>query len=365
MSKLAGQWVDLFRAGDYSADGKGSFTPQDLDEIVNNYDPADYEAPSTFGHPKPNDSAPAYGWWSKLRRVGDLLQGQMGRVQPEFEEALERELYKKRSVGLMKRAQGWTLHHVAWLGAQAPHIKGLADLKFSAEANSIEIDFSEESEMVGITEDDKKSLIDSFKDAVKSLLPSATAPAATAPQFSEADLQAKVAAAMKPLEDKLAAFATQFSERETSLATSESKQRAATAITGLKTKGAYVPAFDRMGLPQVFEELATSTQTIEFGEGDQKAKKSPLDVLVGFMEGLKKLVPDSPVWKGETPGTAAPTKQFNESGRAPVDQNSVQLDQLTRARSKEKSITYGEAMEQIVREQPELAKPGNAAAGAV
>ncbi len=73
MSKLLNQWIDLFRAGNHG--DKGSFTPEDVQQIVDNYRPEFHEAPAVIGHPK--DDAPAYGWWSKLRRVGDVLQGQL------------------------------------------------------------------------------------------------------------------------------------------------------------------------------------------------------------------------------------------------------------------------------------------------
>lgn len=371
MSKLAGQWIDLFRAGDYTDVGKDAFTLQDLDTIVNNYDPADYEAPSTIGHPKPNDSAPAYGWWSKLRRVGDRLQGQMSTVQPEFEEGLERGLWKKRSAGLMKRAKGWTLHHVAWLGAQAPQVKGLADLKFEDEGNVIEIDFSEETDMA-LTEDDKKALGDSLWERIKGLLPSKDAsPADTAKTFSEEDarrIAGEAAASVQTaMQAKLDTLTQQFSEREKTLATSETKQRAAAAIASLKAKGVYVPAFDKMGLPQIFEELATRTELVEFGEGDKVAKKPAVDVLAEFMEGLKQLVPNSPVWTGQKP-SSAPTGavQFNETARTPADANSVELDRLAKAKqAADPKLSYGAALNMAAAEKPELTQPGGASGGSV
>jgi hypothetical protein len=43
MTTLNGQWMEVFRAGDYGA--KGKFSAADLDKIVANYDPAKHEAP--------------------------------------------------------------------------------------------------------------------------------------------------------------------------------------------------------------------------------------------------------------------------------------------------------------------------------
>ncbi len=45
------------------------------------------------------------------------------------------------------------------------------------------------------------------------------------------------------------------------------------------------------------------------------------------------------------------------SERAPVDENSVEMCRLARARSREKSIEFGEALREVAQERPELAMP--------
>ncbi|HLJ89564.1 MAG TPA: hypothetical protein VKZ53_22330 [Candidatus Angelobacter sp.] len=94
MSTLNGQWIELFRAGDYG--DKGSYTTSDIDKMIALYDPGKHEAPVVVGHPK--DDAPAYGWVEKLRRVGDVLQGKLKQVPSAFEELVRAGSFKKRSI---------------------------------------------------------------------------------------------------------------------------------------------------------------------------------------------------------------------------------------------------------------------------
>jgi hypothetical protein len=181
--------------------------------------------------------------------------------------------------------------------------------------------------------------------------------------FSEADVKRiateAVVAATAPLttkittlETSLSTQAAQFAERETKIAGSELKQRAADAVTRLKGAGKWIPAFEKMGLSLVFEELAGITKTVEFGEGDAKKTVTPLETLVLFMEGLPKVVPGGTVFAGNTVRTVG-----SGSGDPLTD--------AAKARAKEKSITFSEALDQISAEQPELTRPGAGTAGSV
>jgi hypothetical protein len=94
MTVVEGQWVDIFRAGNYG--DKGTYTPADLDVCVANYDAASHEAPVVIGHPE--HDAPAFGWVAAVRRVGDVLQAKLRQIAPEFERMLREGRFKKRSV---------------------------------------------------------------------------------------------------------------------------------------------------------------------------------------------------------------------------------------------------------------------------
>ncbi len=368
MSQLANQWIDLFRAGDYGE--KGSYTEQDLQQIVDRYNPSFHEAPACIGHPE--HDAPAYGWFEQLRRVGKVLQGKLKPdVDPTFEEMVKSRRFSKRSVSLYHDDAGLSLRHVAFLGAQPPECKGLADIKFDQkDKQSIVIDFAEETAMPDTPEQQQhRTIIDTLNAWWNARFGSA-APAAGA-TFSEADVRRMAAeaatAAAAPLQAQLDAQKQTFSDTQTAQQKIDAKSRADAAVLRLKSAGVWVPAFDRMGIPHLFAELAKQTQTIEFGEGDARKTQTMLETLTTFMEGLQKIVPSAPVYTGQSTARPASAKSFpiNDSPRARVDPNSIAFAEKVRERVRDKSIDWGTAMSQVAAEHPELTQPGGASEGQV
>ena len=366
MSKLASQWIELFRAGDYG--DKGTYSPADIQKIAENYKPSFHEAPLRIGHTD-DDKAPAYGWLESLRASGDLLLGKFKQVVPAFAEAVERGSFKKRSVGLKDYGHGLTVRHVAFLGAVPPECKGLADIPFSADdKDAVEIEFSEEQDM---TEVEQRTFNERMKAFFQGIFGSETAPGAKT--FSETEVQSIASAAAKtaveaavaPLEARLQAQETSFSERETKLTTTEFQQRADAALLQVKGNGAYVPAFDKLGVPQLFAELAKipATVTIEFSEGDKKVQKAPLAVMVEFMESLGKIVPSGAI---QLPGNSAAPRsaQGVNSGAFGVDANSLRLHDATLQFAEANKVDYVEAQAAVLRKNPDLARVGGASAGA-
>jgi hypothetical protein len=353
-------WVEIFRTGSYG--DKGTFSQEDLDRVIANYDPEGsegHEAPACVGHPK--DNLPAYGWASRLMRNGNTLLAKFKEVDPAFEAAVKAGRYKKRSAAFYLDDKGriTNLRHVAFLGAQPPEVKGLKNLNFDdGDRRFTAVDFGEEE-----TVDDKKPVKDQIKEFFAEMFGAPAQPKT----FSEDDVKRiaaeAVTAATKPLQDQVSALQTdltaqtaKFSERESRAALTETQQRALDAINGLKSKGRWVPAFDKAGLPLVFDELAKVTTTIEFGEAGQDGKKpqvAPLQVFTSFMESLPKIVPSGAVFSG---ASQAPTS---------VNPKDDPLTAAARARQKEKNITFSEALDQVVTERPELVNAGSAAAGAV
>ncbi|MGB9106828.1 MAG: hypothetical protein WCC59_18885 [Terriglobales bacterium] len=144
MSSLTDQWLEIFRAGDYGA--KGNYSAADLQAIASSYDPSSHEAPVTIGHPEMN--APAFGWVEKLKASGGTLLAKLRQVQPAFEDLVRRGSFKKRSVAFYRPDGGsqLRLRHLAFLGAQPPEVKGLADPQFAqfSESNAaVCVDFEE------------------------------------------------------------------------------------------------------------------------------------------------------------------------------------------------------------------------------
>ena len=135
---LEGQEIEIFKAGNHVAsDGRArEFSVAVVAAMAAVYSPARHEAPLTLGHPA--DNLPAYGWVKSLRATDDgRLMMLAGDVTPEFSEAVKAARYKKRSASFYppgapnNPAPGnWYLRHVAWLGAQVPAVRGLADVNF-------------------------------------------------------------------------------------------------------------------------------------------------------------------------------------------------------------------------------------------
>lgn len=369
MSQLANQWIEIFRA--HKGDN-GEFTEQDVQRIADNYNPANHEAPIVIGHPKAN--GPAYGWVAAVRRVGPVLQAKLKDVNGAFEQMVSAKQFKKRSVSLYPdTGNGYSLRHVGFLGAQPPVVKGLADIAFAQVDNAVEIEFSEGDDVAELNATQQQSIVDSVLAGIKGLWPSRTAPAemhAAPKNFSEAEITSlvtlAVTAAVKPLSERLAAQDLKFSERENAAKTTESKQRASEAILRVKQKGVWVPAFDKLALPLVFAELATRVETIEFGEGENKKKETPLEIFTNFMESFGKIVPEMTIDVARRTAAKPAVGRVNDGGRVQADNNSIQFAEAINAyREAHPNVSYEAAMESVARKNPELTVAGGVAAGAV
>jgi hypothetical protein len=366
-------WIEIFRAGDYSNQGKASISRNDLQRVVNNYDPEYHEAPVCIGHPQ--EDAPAYGWIDRLSLQGDTLLAKEKDVDPAFAELRRQRKFKKRSAAFYQDADGQVigLRHVGWLGAQPPAVKGLRDMAFAdGEKHYIELDFGEEDFMP----EEKKTAPASeptVREQIRAFFSEmfGAKQAATPATFTESDVERIVNAAVAPLQEKLTAVETdakaqqtKFAERETAIAAGETKQRATDAINRLRANGRWIPAFDKMGLSAIFSEMAKSDASLEFGEGDQKKSGTMLDLLVTFLEGLPKIVPTDRVYNGATPAKPG-SAQFTEGRGVHADANSIALTDAAKKIQAEKKLSFAEALTEATQEHPELTVPGGSQAGAV
>jgi hypothetical protein len=381
MKTLNGQWIELFRAGDYG--DKGSYGEADIDKMIAQYDPGKHEAPVVIGHPEHN--APAYGWVEALKRVGKVLMGKLAQVQPEFEELVRKGLFKKRSISFYTTPQGPALRHVGFLGAMPPEVKGLADVKlasFSAGAFQA-IEFTEEDTNVDV-EQVTKGVTQSLKEFFSELFKGKKVI-----ELNDADeakkIETAVAAALKPLQAKFTELENAHSKLQKEFADTSStdadgdkncptcgqpmpkkkSQMAEQQIARLKGKpGVWIPAFDKMGLPAIFSALASSAQSIEFGEGDKKIKKSAAEAFADFMLGLNKIVPMGEI-AAVTERHTGKLVQFTEpnNGTA-VDEQSVAMAEAAKQLMHKEKISYGEALKRV-RESGEFVSAGAAAVNQV
>lgn len=133
-------WCEIFRTGKHtdSAGNTHEWTEEELNTILSNFESKNPDVPITCGHVKTN--SPAYGWVDKLKFEAGKLYAAFKQVQPEFEEAVKRGLFKTRSISLSPEL---VLRHVAFLGAQPPAIKGMEQFCFSCNETDTVIEFNE------------------------------------------------------------------------------------------------------------------------------------------------------------------------------------------------------------------------------
>jgi len=134
------KFCNILKTGKFS-DSKGNeceFTTEKLDKIVDNFKNVHKNVPICVGHPKTN--APAYGWLDSVKRVGNNLYCSFKDVQDEFKDAVNRGLFKNRSISLDKDLN---IRHLAFLGGQAPAVKGLENFCFEDDENAIDIEFAD------------------------------------------------------------------------------------------------------------------------------------------------------------------------------------------------------------------------------
>ena len=131
--------VHVFKAGPQtSAQGvEREFTPEDLQEVVESYDPDTHEAPLVIGHSGDNDSAPSFGWIKKFVRNGEDLYADVD-FTDTARDLVKKRHYSKVSISFyspnspINPHQGkWSARHLALLGAAPPAVKGLESLSFS------------------------------------------------------------------------------------------------------------------------------------------------------------------------------------------------------------------------------------------
>lgn len=293
---------EIFKAGKHTAsDGSTrTWSVQDLDQIINNYDPKYHEAPVVKGHPATN--GPAHGWVKSLRRDGDTLIATMD-IHPDFASELSQEFFKKRSSSIYNNldGKGLYLRHVGFLGAMPPAVKALADntTNLSDADDCVCVEFSQEANKMIFSEWFK-----SFKKTVAEMPEEIPTGEITPLQFSEEEVAARELAAKEATKAELQAeFAETARQAEEAAKAEAHKATLRAKVDTLTASGKFLPAWEKAGLVQFLEGLAYAEDAlVEFSEGE---KQSPYEFMLNFLEGLPKLINFEEVAiKATDPGTA-------------------------------------------------------------
>lgn len=136
--------IEIFRAGK-RLDAHGNefdITVDNLQQVVDSYNPAYHEAPIVIGHPKMN--TPAYAWVESVSLDGETLKATLKQIDPEFGELVKSGKYKKVSASFYTPDSpsnpvkgSWSLRHVGFLGAMPPAVKGLKEPIFADDETGV------------------------------------------------------------------------------------------------------------------------------------------------------------------------------------------------------------------------------------
>jgi hypothetical protein len=165
-----GTWIKAFKAGTHTdADNvthkwdisKIKMIAQQYNDKVSANNPERHVAPVVIGHP--DDKSPAWAWIEKAKAVKDKLWLKITDVQPEFAEAVNRGMYKMRSISLYPDLG---IRHLGFLGGAPPAVKGLVPYKFSATNECETYEFGESMEDINAIKKENsffKNLFAKFK----------------------------------------------------------------------------------------------------------------------------------------------------------------------------------------------------------
>lgn len=145
--------IEILRSGTHTSSNGVTmhFGKEDLQEVVDNYNPANFKAPLIISHDTKGisdkdlvNSEFAYGVPKTLKIVGDRVKAVFDHIAPEFVEwvrqkkllAISPSFYTRDSVANPTPGK-LSLRHIASLGKSAPAIKGMAPLNLSESMDGI------------------------------------------------------------------------------------------------------------------------------------------------------------------------------------------------------------------------------------
>lgn len=132
--------IEIFKPGRHTAMNGTvvDITAADLQASAAAYNPALHEAPLVIGHPAEN--GPAWGWTTGLSYAEERLLANAGQVDVDFAEMVASGKFKKRSASFYPPDSPrnpvpgvYYLRHIGFLGALPPVVKGLKDINFGEE----------------------------------------------------------------------------------------------------------------------------------------------------------------------------------------------------------------------------------------
>lgn len=320
------KFFEVFKAGVYP---QGTYTKKEIKQIADNYNPEFCEAPVTIDH---QQSGPAYGWVENVKADGEKLKVSFKDMPDTMKNDVNAGRFKKVSVEIYKNLEGkgFYLKAVSFLGAAAPQVKGLEQIKFmDAESEIYEFEMDEDNSET-YTEDD----INKFKDKISELekeiqkFKEGNKKTETIKSLKEkiSDLMLEVSKFKQEAEDK-----AEIEEELNSIKTAIRNKEFDDFIEKQIEKGVLLPANKDIVL-SVFKEIDNIQK---FGE------ESPVITdFKAFIESLpKQIVLDEIATKKNVTGTAAVVEEFSDA-----DEESLEIFKEAKALSEKEKISFREAL---------------------
>jgi len=344
MSKLEKEFFPIAKT--CNIPGKTKLTGEVFDQIVKNFDPGHHEVPMIYGHArKEHNAEPSNGWIESVKVVGDTLYAKAKQVWNKFDLALREGRYKKRSIGLRMNEKGEPfLHHLGWLGAMAPAVKGMPNIYSGhvfEDFDSVEnYDFSDNELNITKSKPIKRGNempVKEYSDAELDNIKKQAAEDAKKGLFSQEDVDKQKKDAAKVAEDKAR---KDFND---SLDAERHKNQFNADVTKWldeNAKGEKVfinPAMRKAGLLQLFSALNEIEDDLEFSDGDKKFKQSAVDILKNIL-------------KAHTVNPGGSTEDVDESGATELS-DEAEYNELGEAideyMEKHPKVSYGTAMLEV------------------
>jgi len=365
------KWIPIFEGG-IQTDSNGNereWSDDDLDLIVTNYDARKDDAPIVIGHPKTD--APAWGWVEALKRNGKMLLAKFKQVDEKFAEMVNAGRFKYRSIAVTPDLR---LRHIGFLGAAAPAIPGLGEVKFDAEqefavydqefsldgwivnsigrlfrslrdwlietkgketADEILPDYKLESIESYESKPDEKALPAYNQDENQEVVEMENT---ISKEQHEAEL-AKFGAKVTDLESQLAAF----KQKEAEAKQADRDRVIAQFCDSLQKDGAELTPKSRSLISEFMQSIA-EVQEYEFSEGDGKKRETPLQRFQAIVNGGLEFM--------STGEQATKDKAKTVNGTAGEKLAELAKDMMT----KNPGMTFSAAFRQVQKENIELAQ---------
>ncbi len=350
---------------------------RDLDDLVNSYDPKNFQAPLIISHDTKGipdgeigNSEFSFGIPKMLKRVGDRVKAVFDKVAPEFEQWVrDRKLVSVSPSFYLPNSPSnpspgkLSLRHIAALGATPPAIKGMGSLQtafnfeetidgvmdFSFSLNPETLEFSGDDWILGNTLQRLREWLISEHDieTADRVIPSFEVGILLERRGFDpvlkrlAELEEKVFGCEPDNYPTYSAMQTdqelEFSERERQIADREAAllKKELISFCECELKGKLTPAIaPQEELIAFMSHLDTQTE-VSFGE-DKTA--SPLEWFKTFLTRLPKQVEFNEV------ATAPLTQTATPSNTADFNAEELEYDRQIRTYMQQHSVEYAEAM---------------------